>query len=94
MGQRGWNSHPLGGSSGLAGSPCRRVVRRARSGHSRQQRLGVRVGRRGTDLLGRPALDDPAQVHHGDAVGHDPGRGQVVGDEEDGDAELPAQLRR
>ena len=38
-----------------------------------------------------PSFDDPAEVHHRDPVGHHPGRGQVVGDEQHGHAELPPQ---
>ena len=38
------------------------------------------------------ALDDLAEVHHGDLVAHMRDRGEVVGDEEVGDAELGLQV--
>jgi len=40
------------------------------------------------DLLGVADLDDPPEVHHGDAVTDHPGEGEVVGDEDVGDPEL------
>ena len=40
------------------------------------------------DLLGRAELDDPAEVHHRDAVGDVPGQTEVVGDDEDRDPGL------
>ena len=51
--------------------------------HHRDQRLGVRVLRIPHDLLGRPLLDDPPQVHDADAVREMCRRRQVVGDHQD-----------
>src|SRR5690606_6908515 len=48
-----------------------------------EQRLGVGVAGGGQDLVGRPGLDDPAQVHHQDIVREVPDRGHVVGDQQD-----------
>ena len=46
----------------------------------------VRVSRLGEDLVARPAFHDAAGVHHGDPLAH--GRqGQVMGDEDDRQAE-------
>ena len=38
------------------------------AGHRREERLGVRVTRRGVRLLGRRQFHDAAQIHHGDPV--------------------------
>src|SRR5260370_14413471 len=38
--------------------------------HSREQRLGVGMPRRGEDLLPRRHLDDLAEIHHGNTVRH------------------------
>ena len=40
------------------------------------------------DLLGRAGLDDAAAVHDGDAVAHVADDAHVVGDEQEGEAEL------
>ena len=86
-GQRGWKRQP--------GRHAHRVRRLARQdlrdgllvgvapGHDRDQRLRVRVLRVAHDLLGRPFLDDPPQVHDRDPVGEVRGRREVVGDHED-----------
>ena len=59
-------------------------------GHSRQQSFGVRVEWRFGQLAApAPASTTPPEVHDGDPVGHQPGGGQVVGDEQDSHAELP-----
>ena len=39
-------------------------------------------------LLGRPLLDDPAEVHDRYAIGDVPGQPEIVGDDEDRDARL------
>ncbi len=39
----------------------------------------------------RSGLDDLAEIHNGDAVSHEPGRGQVVRHEHDRHAEITAQ---
>ena len=54
----------------------------------REQRLRVRVLGVGEDLLGRPDLDDPAEVHDRDPVAEELRAGQVVGDVDVGEVEL------
>jgi len=51
------------------------------------------VARVGQQLLRRPLLDDPAEVHHGDPVRDVPGEAEVMGHHEDGDAGLAHQLQ-
>jgi len=43
-------------------------------------------------VVGSPDLDDPAEVHHRDPVREVPGRGQVMGDVDKGEAEADLQL--
>src|SRR5690625_3239640 len=73
---------------------------RARSGsegigmdreHGVQQRPGVVVAGAGEDVGGRPGLDDPARLHHHDVIGVLLDDGEVVGDQQDREAELPAE---
>ena len=52
-------------------------------GNNRQQRLGVGVLGRLQHLLGRPQLDDLAEVHHGDAVSDVPRHAEIVGHRHD-----------
>lgn len=56
------------------------------------ERLRVRVPRVRHDLLGGPLLHDPAQVHDADPVGHVLHDGQVVADEQVGQAQLLLQV--
>ena len=60
--------------------------------HRRQQGLGVGMARLLENGLSRPLLDHLAQVHHRDAVAHVADHGDVVGDEEVGEAEFALQL--
>ena len=53
-------------------------------GRGVEQRLGIGMARRGEQRLGRPDLDDLAQIHHRDAVRDVPHQPQVVGDEHHG----------
>ena len=48
------------------------------------QRLGVGVARRAEHLLGRPGLDDPAEIHHRDPVAEMAHHAEVVRDEHHG----------
>ena len=83
-GQRGWKRQPGGTSDRigrLAGEDL--LLDLLLLGHDRQQRLRVRVLRVGEHLLGAAELDDPAEVHHGDAVGDVPRQAEVVGDGDD-----------
>src|SRR5215213_6678616 len=60
--------------------------------HGRQQRLGVRMPRRGEDLLPWRHLDDLAEIHHGNAVRHMLDDCEVVADEEQREAKLALQI--
>ncbi len=75
---------------GGAVAPGRRVVGQLRDGG--KQPLGVGVPWVGEQPLGRCDLDDPAQVHDRDPVAEVPDDGQVVRDEQQGQAELAAQV--
>ena len=57
-----------------------------------QQHARVGVLRSGEDLVRRPQLREPAQVHDADPVGDVVDDGEVVGDEEVGQPELPLQV--
>jgi hypothetical protein len=50
------------------------------------------MARAGEDAVDRPVLDDAAGVHHDHAVGELGHHAKVVGDEEDGDPALAAQV--
>jgi hypothetical protein len=63
-------------------------------GDDRQQGPGVGVAGVGQDGLGRALLDDAAQVHHGQPVGDVPGQAEVVGDDQDGQAEVADQAEQ
>ena len=94
--QRVRNRQPDGGFSGDGISPdrmmCSRRVVVVERRRGRHQGGGVRVQRPVERRLGGALLDDPAEVHHHHPVGHVPHDGQVVGDEQVGDAELLLQL--
>ena len=61
--------------------------------HGRQQRLGVRVRRAGgTRRRGVPTSTISAEVHHRDAVAEVLDDGEVVGHEQDREAEAPLQV--
>ena len=62
--------------------------------HRGEQRLGVGVLRARVHDLGLALFDDPAEVHHRDAVAHVADDREVVRDEEVRDAELALQRRR
>ena len=62
--------------------------------HRREQRLRVRMGRALVDVVARADLDDLAEVHHGDPVGHVADDGQVVRDEDVRQAEVAAAATR
>ena len=65
-----------------------------RLGHRdrRQQRAAVGVARRGEQRLGVRGLDDAAEIHHGDAVGDVLHHGEIVRDEDVGEAEPVLQV--
>src|SRR5215469_12593593 len=54
-----------------------------RAGHGGDQRPGVGMAGGADDLLGRAEFDDPAQVHHRDAIRVMSSGGQVVSDHHD-----------
>ena len=62
--------------------------------HDREEGPGVGVLRRLEDLLGRAALHDPAEVHHGDPVGDVPRQAHVVGDHDDPEPERLAKAQQ
>ena len=63
-------------------------------GDHREQRPGVGMAGVGQHGLGRALLDDPAQVHDGQPVGDVPGQAEVVGDDQDGQAEVADQAEQ
>jgi hypothetical protein len=81
-----------GGVGGLAGEDL--VLQVVDLGHDREQGPGVGVAGGGQDGLGRSLLDDPAQVHDGQPVGDVPGQAEVVGDDQDGQAEVADQAQQ
>ena len=89
---RGWNAHPVGGDSGLAGSPGSTRDSRPRSGIESTSACVYGMRRVADDLFGGPDLDDPAQVHHRDPVGDDAGHRQVVGHEDHRHVEAAPQV--
>ena len=94
--QRGANAQPGGRSPtptatpGMPLEPARRDVIRDR----RDQAARVRMPRPGEQLGGRPALDDAAGVHHGDAVGDRRHDREVVADVDDAEAALACAAGR
>ena len=95
-GQRGWKRHPVGGSIGLGISPGQRLRsrRRAGSGYGDRghQRLGVRVPRVAEQRLGRRLSTMRPRYITAHPVADVLHHGEVVGDEQDRDAQLPLQL--
>ena len=59
--------------------------------HRRHQRLRIRVPRRDEQRPGRPLLDDPTRIHHGDLVGVSRDHTQVVRDQQHSQAPLTTQ---
>ena len=59
--------------------------------HGREQGLGVRVERVVVQLVARRELDEDAEVHHPDAIGDVLDHGEVVGDEQIGEASFLLQ---
>ena len=93
--QRGWNTHPAGSSRRSGGEPGMPVIRRrgpCRAGNelSSPSVYGWRGERNSGGRL--RLLDHPARVHHRDGVGDLDQQRQVMGDEQDGEAEPVAQL--
>ena len=64
------------------------------TGHGREQGLGVAVTRVRAHRIGAADLDDHAEVHDGDPVGHVAHDGQVVCDHDVGQAEVALQIRQ
>ncbi len=60
--------------------------------HRAQQHPGVGHARIVEEFAPLGDLDDAAEIHHADAVGHVPDDGEVVADEEIGEAELVLQV--
>src|SRR5262249_17998701 len=57
-----------------------------------EQRLGVRMKRISEERPCRRELDDPAQIHHGDAMTDVLDDGEIVRDEQIGETELALQV--
>ena len=68
------------------------LIHRVRQRNGRQQGPGVGVQRMGKQLIGTGHLHHLAEVHNADAVGEVLDDGQVMGNEENGQAELLPQL--
>jgi len=61
-------------------------------GGGREERLGIWVERSRIEFLPCRDLDDFSEVHHRDPITHMLDHGQVVGDEEIGEAELSLEV--
>ncbi len=68
------------------------LAARVRNGHGCEERPRVLVLRARVDLLRRPDLDELALVHDRDLVRHRPHDGEVVGDEQVGEPEVPLEV--
>ncbi len=97
------NLQPDGGSVAAGGGgrhspagPCRAwpgLPAADRHGwYRRDQPRGVRMPRRSADVLSGPDLDQLAEVHHADRVGHVPDDRQIMRDEQVAQSVLPLQL--
>ena len=73
--------------------PALALEHRVRDRHGGQERAGVRVSGRGIHEVGRPDLDDLAEIHHRDPVADVLDDRKVVGDEQVRQSELRAQVR-
>ena len=97
-GQRGAKRQPAGRSAGsgtmpaMVGEPLVRVDVEARDRAAAGRACRGAAGRRRASSTGR-ALDDPAGIHHHDAVGDLGDDAEIVGDEQDRHAELAAAGR-
>ena len=94
-GQRGLKAQPGGGSIGLGISPLHRNALAAghrEIGNRTQQHPGVGHARIGEQFAAFGDLDDAAEIHHADAARHVADHGEVVADEQIGQAELVLQV--
>ena len=95
-GQRGLKRQASGGEISTGGIPS--IVRSfsprtsSSCGSESQQAPRVRHARLLEQLVHRGGLDDPARVHDVDAIAHAGGDAEVVGDHQDGRAELVGEL--
>src|SRR4029077_11837445 len=71
---------------------ARARIARLRHRHGGEERESVGVLRRGEDLAFLRRLDDLAEIHHRDAMRHMLDDGEVMADEEKGEAELLLQV--
>ena len=69
-----------------------RFARGLGTGMRRQQRPAIGMARRGEQRLRVRGLDDAAEIHHGDAVGDVLHHGEIVRDEDVGEAEPVLQV--
>ena len=91
-----WKWQPGGGLTGLGTSPCStrflRLIARVRHRHREQQRLGVRMQRRGEQRLLVGVFDDAAEIHHRDAVADVLDHREIVRDEQVSEPHLALQV--
>ena len=94
-GHRGWKRHPCGiwsRAGTLPGIETKRSVGARMFGIGSQQPLRVRMRRVGEQVVGRRPFHDPAGVHDGDVVADVGDDTEIVGDEQQGHAELVLQF--
>ena len=97
-GQRGWNLQPGGGAMGFGGSPFPTMVRAGRApklatGIAASRRLGIGVQRPSRrDRRRAPVPPTSPRVHHRHPVGHVPDHGEIMGDDDQRQAELVLQV--
>ncbi len=70
------------------------AVVRIHRGHRGEQGLGVGVPRVLEDRLRRADLGHLAEIHHHHAIGHEAHDVEVVGDEDEGEAERPLEIEQ
>ena len=96
--QRVLKRQPLGGLTGLGTSPSRTIRLPRPLGtwvgerDRRQERLRIRMGRPLVDIVLGADLDDLPEVHDRHSIRDVPDDGQVVRDEEEGNAETVLKL--
>src|SRR5262245_49291046 len=76
----------------ISGQDAPRPALRRKHGNGREQGLRVGMARLREDRLGGRALDDAAEVHDGDTRGNVLHDGQIVADEDVGEAETLLQV--
>jgi hypothetical protein len=62
--------------------------------HGGEQRLGVGMPRPAEDRFGRPDLGDLAEIHHHHPIRHEAHHVEIMGDEDEGEAELVLEVEQ